>query len=261
MVILNNPLVVAVTAVVVGAAATYYFMVWKAKGRRKVIHWITFPPTKVMEVAQQVAGSIKFKEHTIQQLVKYVFQIKNAGHDHIEGPGQQPLTWTPPQPESDSAKTPVLLVADVLRWTPRTAPRPTIDYEELGSELTISWKILNPRDCVEIEVICDCEEDGVGNLVGLFPGATIVPKPRLYSENADDDTRRSIRHRVWAGIVSGTTVGVFGTGLIMRESNLLDSDPYYFWLSFVSYGIIILTTYGVYHAARLGKRRQNGARE
>ena len=83
----------------------YYFMIWRAKRRRKVIHWIAFPSTKVMEVAQQVAGSIKYGEHTIGRLVRYVFEIKNAGHDHIEGPGEQPMIWTPPQSERGSAGT------------------------------------------------------------------------------------------------------------------------------------------------------------
>lgn len=103
MAILDNPFVIGATTgvagAVVGAAAGYYFMVWKAKRNRKVIHWIAFPSTGVMEVAQQVAGSIKFREHTIGRLVRYVFQIKNAGHDHLKEPGQEPMTWTPPQPK------------------------------------------------------------------------------------------------------------------------------------------------------------------
>jgi len=251
-----------IVSVLIGVLATYYFMIRRARSQKKVIHWIVFPPTTVMEVTQQVAGAVEFNTHAIRRLVRYAFQIKNAGHEHIGESGKHPLTWRPPQPSPSEtpAKPPVLLVANVLSWTPDTSPQPTLDYKELGSELTVKWDLFNSQDCLVIEVICDCEDEGVGNLTGQFPDVTIVQKSRRYSETADDDHRRSIRQRIWGGIWGGMGVGMAGVFLVASDKELrqlffIDSEPYYSWvLLAVSYGITALVAYVVYHSARLGPR-------
>lgn len=247
-----SSLVTGTVVALIAALLTYYFMVWRAKRKRREIQWLSSAPTQIMEVAAQVAGSIKYREHTVRRLMRYVFEIKNVGHEHIAGPGKRPLTWSPPQPVESEESRAVVLVANVLSWRPSTAPQPTLVHEELGSDLTILWETLNPRDCLEVEVICDCEQDGSGDMVGLFDGTFIISKQKSYSETADDEHRRGIRKRIWTAIAVGFIVGGW-------LSYLQKNTPLSEYAILMAYGMTALITFLVYHSARLGTRRKTPA--
>ena len=259
-------LLIGISSAVAGGAATYFFTIRRAKRQRKVIHWTASPPARILKIAEQPAEKITFRDHEVQQLMRYVFQLKNAGHDHIEKPGEYPLTWTPPLPDTADGATPMVLAANVLSLTPSTAPKLTLKHVEAGQRLEVRWGTLNPGDTAEIEVLCDCNQSGVGSVSGQFPDTRIVEKERSYSATADDEHRRLIRIRIVYGIVAGILAGllVHVVPLFVPDGDALTGD----WsiaaalyeehegllALAVGYAVTGVWTFIVYRRARLGKR-------
>ena len=200
--------------------ATALVPVLLSRRKRHAIEWRTEVKDAFAAIVRGIPGRIRERIMLdglpIEDLVQYVFVVRNTGSEAIDGASiSKPLTWT-----GDGQIR--------AAWVEKTRPTDSVDVRLCVSRnvLTVSWHLFNQGCMAKIVVLCERgEELGVGTIKGQIKN---VPRIRRRIVSIKKNTIRALLYVLLAFTVYVLVFVLFG---INRQIEFID-NPVPFALAF-----------------------------
>ena len=147
------------------------FSIWRYRPRHG-LRWGYLPPKSMLDIAEQVAKSLKisYNEQQINNLTRYLFILHNTGLDPLDRDAiVETLKWQAP----DKSK---ILSADIVKSDPPVK----LEIKHSEQYLKVSWELFNQRCKALIEVLCTGDANtGVGQVKGQITNVPIIKQKEI----------------------------------------------------------------------------------